>query len=255
MTRSLLQALLDTIFPPKCLICGSFDGLRLDDKDIAVRPLSHITASCFCGFCCNDLIPVGSPFCTGCGLPFVSRQGQDHTCWGCLTEKKYFRKARAFGVYNGSLMEAIHAFKYGKRVSLARPLAAFLRETFYDFWGRDHIDLLIPVPLHIKRLRERGFNQAHLLISRWAKKEGLPFDGLLLFRKRWTEPQVYLNRKEREKNIRKAFSVKDPERIRGKKILLVDDVYTTGSTVNECARVLMKGGAEWVDVLTLARAV
>jgi len=188
-------------------------------------------------------------------MPFVSRHGQNHTCWECLTEKRYFRKARAFGVHTGSLMEAIHKFKYGKKASLARPLAAFLKETFHHFWGGDNVDLLLPVPLHIKRLRERGFNQAHLLITKWAKKEGVAFDGLLLFRKRWTEPQTHLNRKEREKNIRKAFCVKDPERVRGKKILLVDDVYTTGSTVNECAKVLMKAGAEWVDVLTLARAV
>jgi ComF family protein len=93
------------------------------------------------------------------------------------------------------------------------------------------------------------------LIRRWAKHDGIPFDGLTLLRNRWTEPQTALSRKERKKNIKDAFLIKYRERIRGKKIVLVDDVYTTGSTVNECARVLMKAGAELVDVLTLARAV
>ena len=138
---------------------------------------------------------------------------------------------------------------------MSRPLGALAKDTFFQFWDGDAIDLLVPVPLHVKRLRERGFNQAHLLIRRWAKQEGIPFDGLTLSRSRWTAPQTGLSRSERRKNIKGAFSIRHPERIKGRKIVLVDDVYTTGATVNECARVLMKAGAEFVDVLTLARAV
>jgi ComF family protein len=152
-------------------------------------------------------------------------------------------------------MEAIHMFKYGKKTSLCRPLGLLARETFFRFWDVSAIDLLVPVSLHVKRLRERGFNQAHLLIRRWAKEEEIPFDGRALSRDRWTEPQTSLSRTERQKNIRGAFSVRHSEQIKGRKILLVDDVYTTGATVNECARVLMKAGAQRVDVLTLARAV
>jgi ComF family protein len=152
-------------------------------------------------------------------------------------------------------MEAIHAFKYGKKVSLSRPLAALARQTFLQFWDTDTIDLLVPVPLHLERLRERGFNQTHLLIRRWAKLDQIPFDGLVLSRTRWTEPQTALSRKERQENIKGAFAVENPEKIEGRRIVLVDDVYTTGSTVNECARVLMAAGAEFVDVLILARAV
>jgi ComF family protein len=152
-------------------------------------------------------------------------------------------------------MEAVHRLKYGRHTSLSRPLSALVRKTFLECWDGTTVDLLIPVPLHLKRLRQRGFNQAHLLIRRWAKHDGIPFDGLTLLRNRWTEPQTALSRKERKKNIKDAFLIKYRERIRGKKIVLVDDVYTTGSTVNECARVLMKAGAELVDVLTLARAV
>lgn len=152
-------------------------------------------------------------------------------------------------------MEAIHLLKYGKKISMSRPLSGLARETFFRFWDGDNIELLVPVPLHVKRLRERGFNQAHVLIRRWAKQERIPLDGLTLFRSRWTAPQTALSRTERLKNIKGAFSVRHPQRIKGRKIVLVDDVYTTGSTVNECARVLMKAGAEFVDVLTLARAV
>ncbi len=249
------QAFLDAVFPSRCLICGTFDGLHPPDGGIVSDPLTCVTASYFCESCRKELTPIGSPFCSKCGLPFVSRKGESHTCSECLTEEKYFRRARAFGVYDGALMEAIHAFKYGKRASLSRPLAALARQTFLQFWDNYNIDLLVPVPLHLKRLRQRGFNQAHLLINRWAKLDKTPFDGLVLSRTRWTEPQTSLSRKERQKNIKKAFSVKRPESVEGRRIVLVDDVYTTGSTANECARVLMKAGAEFVDVLTLARAL
>jgi ComF family protein len=152
-------------------------------------------------------------------------------------------------------MEAIHLFKYGRKTSLAQPLQALLRETFLRFWETGTIDLIVPVPLHIRRLRERGFNQAYLLVRKWAKEEGLALDGLAMIRHRWTEPQTRQGRAERQKNVKGAFDLRSPHKIKGKRLLLVDDVYTTGATVNECARVLMKGGAGSVDVLTLARAV
>lgn len=249
------QAFLDALFPSKCLICGAFEGSQPFDEGVASDPLAHITAPCFCESCRKDLSPITSPFCSTCGRPFVSREGGNHVCWECLVEQRHFSKARAFGFYDGALMEAVHRLKYGRHTSLSRPLGAFLRETFFRFWDLNTVDLLVPVPLHLKRLRQRGFNQAYLLIRRWAKHDGIPFDGLTLLRNRWTEPQTALSRKERKKNIKGAFLIKYRERIKGKKIVLVDDVYTTGSTVNECARVLMKAGAELVDVLTLARAV
>jgi ComF family protein len=152
-------------------------------------------------------------------------------------------------------MEAIHRLKYGGKTSLSKPLSALARDTFYQFWDAGSIDLFLPVPLHIRRLRERGFNQAHLVNKKWSRLEGIPLDGLTLSRSRWTEPQTSLARAERRKNVKGAFSLRHPDRVRGRRILLVDDVLTTGATINECARVLMKAGAECVDVLTLARAV
>jgi ComF family protein len=152
-------------------------------------------------------------------------------------------------------MKAIHRLKYGGKTALARPLGALARATFCQSWNAGSIDLLLPVPLHMKRLRQRGFNQAYLVNKKWAAQEGIPFDGFALSRSRWTEPQTTLARAERRKNVRGAFSLLHPDGVKGQRILLVDDVFTTGATVNECARVLMKGGARWVDVLTLARAV
>lgn len=253
--QRLYQSLLDAIFPQKCLICGAFEGLQPCDEGVASDPLVHITVSWFCASCRKDLRPIASPFCSKCGRPFVSREGDNHVCWECLVEQRHFRRARAFGLYDGALMEAIHRLKFGRHTSLSRPLSALLRETFFQYWDVTTVDLLVPVPLHLKRLRQRGFNQAHLLIRRWAKQDGITFDGLTLSRSRWTEPQTALSRKERKKNIKGAFLIKHRETIRGKKIVLVDDVYTTGSTVNECALVLIKAGAALVDVLTLARAV
>ena len=130
-------------------------------------------------------------------------------------------------------------------------------------WDIEGIDLVVPVPLHARRLKTRGFNQAFLLVKDWpcfAGASGINItdsliDRHLFVRDRWTEPQTGLNRKERMGNIKGAFSVTDASKISGKRILLVDDVYTTGATADECSRVLVNNGAEQVDVLTLARAM
>ncbi|HID29475.1 MAG TPA: ComF family protein [Desulfobacterales bacterium] len=254
--QRLSQAFLHAIFPPRCLICSAYYNCRSDLAGTGASDwVSDLTAPYFCESCREGLLQIASPFCSRCGLPFVSREGDNHTCSECLLEKKYYRRARTFGVYDGSLMEAIHLLKYRKKTSLSRPLSALARETFLQFWDINTIDLLVSVPLHVKRLRERGFNQAHLLIRNWAKQDGIPLDSLTLSRGRWTEPQTTLSRAERRKNIKGAFTVRHPKTIKSRKVLLVDDVYTTGATVNECARVLMKAGAEFVDVLTLARAI
>jgi ComF family protein len=200
-------------------------------------------------------VSIASPFCSKCGLPFVSREGDDHTCSECLSEKRYFGIARASGVYEGTLMEALHRFKYTKKTALSKPLSFLAAQTFSRFWDGHGIGLVVPVPLQIRRLRERGFNQAVLLAKGVGRLGDMPVDPFVLVRTRWTEPQTSLSRKERKKNLKGAFAVRKPENVRGKKVLLVDDVYTTGSTVNECSRVLLRAGAHSVDVLTVARAV
>jgi competence protein ComFC len=130
-----------------------------------------------------------------------------------------------------------------------------MEEGLNRHWGPHSLDLLIPVPLHTQRLRERGFNQALLLVKELSRRTGIPYRKTILQKKKPTIPQVNLSGTEREKGLRGAFQVIGKEELLGKSVLLVDDVYTTGATVNECSKVLLRGGAERVNVLTLAHAV
>lgn len=241
----------EVIFPPKCGICGSlFDPANGPGEKTEPHTINGI-----CGPCKEGVTPAKSPMCTKCGLVFTSSAGSDHLCSDCILGKNCFRRARAFGVYDGSLMKAIHNFKYGKKLSLAQPLSAMTGEAFFRTWAPAEIDLIIPVPLHISRLRSRGFNQAYLLMNNWTKETTAKRNCFILSRAKATPPQASLTREQRQHNISKAFEVTSSEQITGKRILLIDDVLTTGATINECARILMQHGAQFVDALTLARAL
>jgi len=163
--------------------------------------------------------------------------------------------ARALGSYEGSLQEAIHRWKYEGKEHLSVLFAEWMAGGLYRYWDPDLFDVLIPVPLHKERLRERGFNQALLLVKELSRRTGIPYRRRVLRKKRPTVPQVKLSGVEREKGVRGTFHIIVREEVEGKSILLVDDVYTTGATVNECTRVLLAGGAKRVDVLTLAHAI
>lgn len=167
--------------------------------------------------------------------------------------------ARACATYVASapesapLKRALQRYKYVPDVSLApalgRLLLAHCPLTPVSY------DVLVPVPLHIRRLRWRGFNQAQLLARHVARQHRLPLDPFSLERARATDPQVELDDDARRRNVAGAFVVPDPARVRGRRVLLVDDVYTTGATANECSRTLLRAGARHVDVLVLARAI
>jgi len=280
-------------FPSQCMVCGTSShsncSQRLslpkkkfkdknypswdDVKDFHERDIgsclngdfkfARLFSSCLCPSCLALYVPVESPVCTKCGIMFKSREGHDHLCEDCIKEPKRFEIARAPGIYDQSLKKAIHSFKYKGKIQMARPFGMFLFTFFNRFWDMKNIDLILPVPLHLKRLRARGFNQAYLLVRNWKRlamdlKIEMPditISRNVLLRSRWTEPQTGLGRKKRMKNIKNAFKVVDCSMIEEKRILLVDDVFTTGATVNECAKTLMDGGAKRVDVLTLARAM
>jgi ComF family protein len=172
-----------------------------------------------------------------------------------MTKKKYFTMARALGYYEGPLQEAIHQWKYEGKVSLNRIFVEWMVEGLKRYWSSDSFDLLIPVPLHRERLRVRGFNQALLLAKGLSRRTGIPYRKRILQKKNPTPPQVSLSGAEREKKVRGSFHLVGREEVQGKSVLLVDDVYTTGATVNECAKVLLSQGAARVDVFTLAHAV
>ena len=163
--------------------------------------------------------------------------------------------ARAVGYYEGPLQESIHRWKYEGKIHLTPFFGRWMAEELFNYWDADIPDLLVPVPLHVQRLRERGFNQALLLVRELSRCTGIPYLNGILRKKRATVPQVQLSGSERERGVRGTFEVFEKESVEERWILLVDDVFTTGATVNECARVLVAAGAQRVDVFTLARAV
>lgn len=234
-----IQTALDFLFPPLCHICRSF---------IPGAGELHI-----CAMCLERLPHVKSPLCKICGIPFIGT-GEDHTCGQCLAQTPHFDIARAHLLYEESARELIHHFKYSNKTHLRRPLALLALDGLTEFIAKSTPDLIIPVPLHRSRLRSRGFNQAVLLGDLFSSRLSIPMlaDGLI--RTRQTEPQIELSAEDRKNNVKGAFSANRPDDLSGKSILLLDDVMTTGSTVNECAKVLKKSGAASVFVVTIARA-
>jgi competence protein ComFC len=231
---------LDLIFPPVCPVCQSL--VRDTGEDLIICPDCH-----------KAIKLVRPPYCPRCGLPYPS--GEAHLCAPCLTERWYFEVHRTCALYEGALKEAIHRFKYGGVFPLARVFGDLLQPVLYVLAGDYPIDVMVPVPLHISRLRERGFNQAFLLVKELSKRTGILYQERVLRKIKDTPDQITLKKRERRKNLRGAFQVQDQEAIEGKAVVLVDDVYTTGATVNECSRTLMAAGAKQVAVLTVARAL
>jgi ComF family protein len=156
------------------------------------------------------------------------------------------------GEYTGSLREIIHYYKFSKKSYLSEPLADLMMKILdiKNMFG--NIDAIIAVPLHRKRRKERGFNQSYLVAKRLGRKLHIRVERRVLFRIKKSQPQIDLPAHQREKNVMGAFKVRKAKRIRGKRILLIDDVMTTGATVNECARVLKRSGSKEICVLTVA---
>ena len=235
--RGALSYLLDLIFVPLCPICRG--------------PLKD--SGPFCEGCLRTIRRALPPICPQCGLPFPEGT-EGHLCGDCLSGKYRFLLHRSYGIYDGGLREAIHRLKYGGDLLLVEPLGELLLEACEDLRD-DGIDLLIPVPLHPRRLRERGFNQSLLLARHLSRRLGLLCEAEVLVKVKDTPSQTSLSPAERQRAVRGAFKVMKGERIREKRVLLVDDVFTTGATVNEASRVLLRAGAKEVLVITLARSV
>ena len=239
--KEILTGIADLIFPPRCITCDTLLEQR--------GPLP------LCPSCREKIRFIHSPLCPRCGLPFPAAEGEDHLCGDCITVEKPYAVARAVGEYEETLLTAIHRFKYRGRAGIGGILGGIMADFAAGIWDMKIFDLIVPVPLHRRRLRERGFNQAVILAREISKRFDIPLDFISLRREAFTPPQVGLGREERSANVRGAFSAKHAERIAGRRILLVDDVYTTGSTLEECTRTLIRAKAESVAVLTLARAV
>ncbi|MSO20773.1 MAG: ComF family protein [Acidobacteria bacterium] len=198
--------------------------------------------------------------CEHCGLFLGSTLGLHGTelCGLCRRASYSFDQARSFAEYDGVLGDLIRRFKYDAWFPLAKPLARCLQEASGRFATGSkspiQFDLILPVPLHRNRQRKRGFNQAQLLAENLSRLNGVRVGGRDCVRMRDTPPQTGLRGAERRKNVRGAFAVPEPGRVKGASILLIDDVLTTGATLDACAAALREAGAAQVRALTLARA-
>jgi ComF family protein len=237
----------DWLFPPRCRACGSW----MHGRD----------AEYFCFSCRPRIELVMHPLCSICGRPYPNSAGEDHPCGACIKRAPHFVQARAWARYpreeldEQPLRSVVQKFKYGRKVSLGKPLGRLMACGCEEFLDDCRAELIVPVPLHPKRLRWRGFNQSVLLARQVSRAYSTPMDPFVLVRRRETPPQTQLTEEERRKNMRGAFAVKPDKPIENKTVLLIDDVYTSGATVNECSRALRRAGARDVYVLTLARAV
>lgn len=245
---TLLRACQDLLFPPTCLGCQA--------------PLPASRLPLFCDPCRQELHWLNSPQCPACGKPWPTEKGVDHLCGGCRQKPPWFQRARAALIYQGPIRQAIQTCKYqgelagiGSLAALAEqsPALRALSTTDDNNDAEPGFDLILPVPLHPQRLRQRGFNQALLLARAFFPRQHRRIRFDLLQRQRFTAPQTGMSGSQRRRNLQGAFTVADPAAVKNRRLLLVDDVFTTGATVNECARVLRAAGAAGVEVFTLAR--
>jgi len=236
--NEITRGLLDAIYPPICLICGR---------------LSHGPYPQCCKVCFDSFEPVGVHCCQLCGEPFQGNQ-VPHRCLVCIKGRPPFKWCRGVFQYRGALAEALSRFKYADMIGLLAPLEEALGTGIGDLPDLPEVEILIPVPLSLGGRWKRGFNQSYVLGVLVARQLGVDVQTGAL-RKKGSRTQVGLSAKQRSRNAAASFV---PGRaidcVRGQKVLLFDDVYTTGSTVKACARVLRSAGAT-VSVLTLARAV
>lgn len=229
----------DTLFPGRCLACG----IEIDAQGR------------LCGSCWRDVTFIDGPACARCGLPFDVDMGDAALCAGCMARPPAYDTARAVCRYDVGSRRLILSFKHGDRLDAAGPLARWMVRSVAPVLP--DLDVVAPVPLHRWRLWRRRYNQAAEMARAIGSETGLAYAGDLLERVRATPSQGGLTRAERDRNVRAAFRVKPVWRdgLRGCRVLLVDDVLTTGATVNACARMLRRAGAAAVHVVTVARVV
>ena len=207
-----------------------------------------------CSSCEAKVIRIAPPFCEICSEPFEGSITSAFTCANCAHRTIYFDGAVAAYRGRGIVREVIHEFKYGRQIYLRHLVARWLRAALDDERLRDvSLDVIVPVPLHPARKRERGFNQASLLAELLSAQTSIPSKPMLE-RIRYTTTQTALDRSERMENLHNAFRLRKKADVRGLRVLLIDDVLTTGSTLSECARVLKRAGALSVHAATAARA-
>lgn len=237
--RRFSEAALDLLYPPVCLSC---------DTPVA-------TAHALCADCFRKLRPISAPMCPVLGLPFEVSLGPDARSAEAIADPPPFDRARSAVVYNEVARSLIGKLKYGDRPELARFCARLMVQAGHELWGPD--TLLVPVPLHRGRQFSRRYNQSAELTRALSRLTGIPADPALVLRRKNTRQQVGLSGDARARNVAGAFAPHADfvARLKGRRVVIVDDVITTGSTVKAVTKALKSGGAERVDVLSFARVV
>ncbi len=228
---------LDALLPGRCLRCGAIVA----------------DAGALCPGCWEAMNFIAPPLCACCGQPFEIDPAGDSLCAACLADPPRYRRARAVFRYDDASRPLVLRFKHGDRTGAAPSFARWLARAGSELLA--DTDVILPVPLHPWRLWRRRYNQAALLALALARLTGRACAPDALARVRATPSQGMLGRGQRRRNVQGAFRVKHPEAVEGRRVLLIDDVLTSGATVGECVRVLLRGRASAVDVLTLARVV
>jgi ComF family protein len=240
--RQLCRLAVRAVLPADCMSCA--------------KPLRMDRVPHFCEACWAGIVPISGPRCSHCDQPFASAAAVSwtpaHRCQPCLERPPVYDRAWTLYPYIPPLQDAICALKYRSMFSLAKPLASLVIRALPE---QLDADIIAPVPLHASRLRAREFNQSLLIADRVARYLGRRVSVTDFIRTTATHPQTSLSRQQRLRNLRQAFGVRHPEPFAGRRVLLVDDVFTTGTTLNECAKVLRSAGAVSVCALTLARTI
>lgn len=234
----LYLSLLEIIFPRRCVNC--------------MQRLSIASKGTFCFECLSHIEYLTEPICRSCGKQLPAGVKRKGICGDCLSSPPPFTLVRSIVKYGPSAQAIVHGLKYKSDRSVLMGIEQLVHQ--FDFGQFGTVDVILPVPLHVTRLRSRGWNQALLLAHAFfpSQKSSIEVDWLVKIRN--SRAQTTLSGKQRRKNLRNSFAIGAKAQLAGRRVCLVDDVYTTGSTVEECSRVLMTGGAREVLVITLARA-
>lgn len=235
--RRTVEFAIDVLIPPRCLSCG---GLAEGQGTL-------------CPACWDAITFLGPPACLRCGLPFDVDAGGAAICGRCLLDPPRYRRARAVFRYDGASKGLVLGFKHADRIGRAPSFARWMARAGAELLAE--ADLIVPVPLHRWRLFHRRYNQSALLANGLADLSGVPCCPDALIRVRHTPKQGSMGRRHRRANLHGAIHLKRAGKVEGRHVLLIDDVLTSGATVEECVRILQGGGASAVDVLTLARVI
>lgn len=239
VVKSFFANTVDIIYPPQCLSCRKLVGQKGN----------------LCSDCWEGIHFLSDPQCDQCGIPFEFETGKEMLCGNCITKEPPYKKARSVFKYDDASRSLITGFKYSDKLHISDHFAKWMLRVGKEFI--DEADIIVPVPLHRVRLFMRRYNQAALLSKSLGNNSGLNVCNDMLVRSKNTRPQAGLLFKQRALNVRGAFKInpKYTSYIVGKNIILVDDVMTTGATIEACAKVLKKAGAASVNVLTVGRTV